>query len=63
LELTVDTAKPLLSKLENVHKELKRNITKVQAHYQIPADTQQFFLLKIQVGDKVFILAKLIYIT
>jgi len=63
LELTVDVVKPLLSKLENIHKELKRNIIKVQVHYQISTDTQWSFPPKIQVEDEVFILAKFICIT
>ena len=46
-----------------MHKELKENIAKAQAQYQLPTDTKQAPAPNLQVGNLVFVLAKFIHTT
>ena len=63
LENLPKTSRPYLAKLETVYKELKRNIMVAQNRYQGLANSKQFPAPEIQIGDFVFVLAKLIQTT
>ena len=63
LEPISELSKPFLAELDDVHKELKENIAKAQARYQLPIDTKRTPAPNLQVSNLVFVLAKFIRTT